>query len=65
MATEFYLMVAVREGRDRQEMHEAIRKHSVAAAEAIRAERKRTTCLTVLLQILLFMKSMGAFRDNN
>ena len=36
MATEAVLMAAVKAGGDRQELHEAIRKHSLAAAEPLR-----------------------------
>ena len=36
MATENILMNCVKKGGDRQELHEAIRKHSVAAAERIK-----------------------------
>jgi adenylosuccinate lyase len=36
MATEEILMAAVRRGGDRQELHEVIRKHSIAAAEQVK-----------------------------
>jgi adenylosuccinate lyase len=36
MATELLLMRAVREGGDRQELHERIRRHAVAAAERVK-----------------------------
>lgn len=36
MATEEILMAAVRSGGDRQELHELIRKHSLAAAEQVK-----------------------------
>jgi len=36
MATEAILMAAVKAGGDRQELHEAIRKHALAAGEALR-----------------------------
>jgi adenylosuccinate lyase len=36
MATENILMAAVRAGGDRQELHEQIRRHSVAAAEQVK-----------------------------
>jgi adenylosuccinate lyase len=36
MATETILMAAVRSGGDRQELHEAIREHSMAAAERVK-----------------------------
>jgi adenylosuccinate lyase len=36
MATEEILMAGVRAGGDRQELHEAVRKHSMAAAEQVK-----------------------------
>jgi adenylosuccinate lyase len=36
MATEEILMAGVRAGGDRQELHEAIRRHSLAAAEQVK-----------------------------
>jgi adenylosuccinate lyase len=38
MATENILMAAVQQGADRQEAHELIRRHSQAAAHAVKAE---------------------------
>jgi adenylosuccinate lyase len=38
MATETILMRAVKEGGDRQDLHERIRRHSVAAAERVKDE---------------------------
>ncbi|MCC5830707.1 MAG: adenylosuccinate lyase [Phycisphaeraceae bacterium] len=38
MATEEILMAGVRAGGDRQELHEAIRRHSQAAAQRVKAE---------------------------
>ena len=40
MATENILMDCVRRGGDRQTLHEAIRRHSVAAGKAIKQEGK-------------------------
>lgn len=40
MATEEILMAAVRAGGDRQELHEKIRTHSLAAAEQVKMEGK-------------------------
>jgi adenylosuccinate lyase len=40
MATEEILMAAVRAGGDRQALHEKIRRHSVAAAEQVKAHAK-------------------------
>jgi adenylosuccinate lyase len=39
MATEELMMAATKQGADRQEMHEAIRVHSLAAAEEMKAGR--------------------------
>jgi adenylosuccinate lyase len=41
MATETILMHAVRRGGDRQELHERIRRHSVAAAEVVKEQGGR------------------------
>ena len=38
MATENILMECVKRGGDRQELHEAIREHSVACAKAIKQD---------------------------
>jgi adenylosuccinate lyase len=40
MATEEILMAAVAAGGDRQELHERIRRHSLAAAEAVKMQGK-------------------------
>src|SRR4051812_4293173 len=40
MATEEILMAGVRRGGDRQALHEAIRRHSLAAAEAVKMHGK-------------------------
>jgi adenylosuccinate lyase len=40
MATEEILMAGVRAGKDRQDLHEAIRRHSLAAAEIVKKEGK-------------------------
>lgn len=37
MATENIMMAAVKQGADRQEAHEAVRQHSVAAAEVVKS----------------------------
>lgn len=41
MATETILMHAVRRGGDRQELHERIRRHSLAAAEGVKMRGER------------------------
>lgn len=40
MATENIMMDAVKAGGDRQELHEAIREHSMAAARVVKEEGK-------------------------
>jgi adenylosuccinate lyase len=40
MATEEILMAAVRQGGDRQDLHEVIRKHSLSAAAQVKQEGK-------------------------
>ncbi|CAN5791534.1 adenylosuccinate lyase [soil metagenome] len=41
MATEVILMHAVRRGGDRQDLHERIRRHSIAAAEGVKERGER------------------------
>lgn len=45
MATENILMAAVEAGGDRQELHERIRRHSVAAGNAVKIEGKENDLL--------------------
>ena len=40
MATENIMMSAVKKGKDRQDLHEAIREHSMAAAKVVKDEGK-------------------------
>ena len=40
MATENILMAAVKKGGDRQELHERIRQHSMAAGKVVKVEGK-------------------------
>jgi adenylosuccinate lyase len=54
MATEFILMRSVQEGSDRQELHESLRKHSIAAAEAIRAGAEKNDLFERLAKDPLF-----------
>ncbi|KAF5071650.1 Adenylosuccinate lyase [anaerobic digester metagenome] len=49
MATENILMAAVKQGGDRQELHERIREHSMAAARVVKEEGKDNDLLTRLL----------------
>src|SRR5947208_13098053 len=45
MATEEILMAAVRAGGDRQELHERIRRHSLAAAAAVKLHGQKNDLL--------------------
>lgn len=56
MATEEILMAAVQKGGDRQDLHEIIRRHSQAAAEAVKMHAKPNDLLTRL-------KSDDAFKN--
>src|SRR5690606_37589785 len=50
MATENILMAAVRQGGDRQHLHELIRQHSVAAAEQVKQHGRENDLLRRLEQ---------------
>ena len=50
MATENILMYCVKKGGDRQELHEEIRKLSVEAGYAVKAEGKKNDLLDKILQ---------------
>ncbi len=54
MATENILMAAVQAGGDRQELHEAIRTHSMAAAEQVKARGKDNDLLDRLKKDPMF-----------
>ena len=56
MATEEILMAAVRAGGDRQELHEHIRRHSLAAAEAVKLHGKPNDLLDRLRADVAFAK---------
>ncbi len=56
MATEEILMAAVRAGGDRQELHEKIRQHSLAAAEQVKQYGKPNDLLDRLRQDPAFAK---------
>ena len=56
MATEEILMAGVRAGGDRQKLHEAIRRHSQAAAEQVKLLGKPNDLMTRLRQDPLFTK---------
>lgn len=48
MATENIMMQAVKKGGDRQELHERIRQHSMAAAAQIKVEGKENNLLELI-----------------
>jgi len=50
MMTENIMMSAVKAGGDRQELHERIRAHSVAAGQAIKGEGKANDLLQRIAQ---------------
>lgn len=50
MATENILMEAVKNGGDRQELHEKIRKYSIIAASRVKDEGKENNLLELLIQ---------------
>jgi len=56
MATEEILMAGVRAGGDRQELHEKIRQHSLAAAEQVKAHGKPNDLLDRLKSDPAFAK---------
>ena len=56
MATENILMAAVKKGGDRQELHEAIRKHSMDAVTRIKADGKSNDLIDRIKKDILFAK---------
>ncbi len=62
MLTEHILMSTVESGGHRQEMHEAIRRHSIAAAEAIRAGSEKNDLFDRLAKDPLFQKKIKGLR---
>src|SRR5690606_2217143 len=56
MATEESLMAAVRAGGDRQDLHEKIRTHSLAAAEQVKQHGKPNDLIDRLRQDPAFAK---------
>jgi adenylosuccinate lyase len=56
MATEEILMAAVRSGGDRQELHESIRKHSLAAADRVKMHGKSNDLIDRLKDDAAFAK---------
>jgi adenylosuccinate lyase len=59
MATETILMQAVRRGGDRQDLHERIRRHSMAAAEGVKERGERND----LVQRIAGDSAFGMSRD--
>jgi len=59
MATENILMAAVKAGGDRQELHEAIRKHSMEAARQIKEFGKANDLMERIAKDRLFAKVAG------
>jgi adenylosuccinate lyase len=59
MATETILMQAVRRGGDRQDLHERIRRHSIAAAEGVKERGDRND----LVQRIADDAAFGMSRD--
>ena len=63
MATENILMDAVERGGDRQELHEHIRVHSIAAANAVKMEGKPCDLLTRIAQDPAFQADEEALEN--
>ncbi len=63
MATENILMEAVRAGGDRQDLHEAIRSHSMEAGKVVKAEGKPNDLIERLAKDPLFAKVAPMFKD--
>ena len=63
MATENILMEAVRAGGDRQDLHEAIRSHSMEAGKVVKAEGKPNDLIERLANDPLFAKVAPMFKD--
>jgi len=63
MATEELIVRAVRAGGDRQQAHEIIRQHSIAAARAVKHEGKANDMLQRLAADKSFNVSMDDLRD--
>lgn len=63
MATENILMAAVKAGGDRQELHEAIREHSMAAAKKVKGEGLANDLLERLKNDPLFAKIADKMDD--
>ncbi|MBQ7059810.1 MAG: adenylosuccinate lyase [Firmicutes bacterium] len=69
MATEMILMEEVKRGGDRQELHERVRIHSMAAAARVKQEGKSNDLLERILEDETFKMSreelMGAVKPEN
>jgi adenylosuccinate lyase len=62
MLTEDILLSTVQGGGHRQEVHEAIRRHSIAAAEALRAGAEKNDLMDRLAKDPLFEKRVKRIR---
>ncbi len=63
MATEKVILRGVRSGRDRQEVHEILRRHSIAAARAVKNGAARNDLLERLAADPAFGVSLEDLRD--
>ena len=63
MATENIMMDAVKRGGDRQQLHEAIRVHSMAAAKVVKEQGGENDLLERIANDPLFGVSMEELRD--
>jgi adenylosuccinate lyase len=63
MATENIIMACVKAGGDRQDLHEAIRKHSMAAGRRIKEEGAANDLLARLENDPLFSAAHGRFEE--
>ena len=63
MATEIIIMECVKAGGDRQEIHEAIRVHSMAAGNVVKGEGKPNDLLDRIAKDMLFEKVHARLHD--
>jgi adenylosuccinate lyase len=63
MATEVILMQGVKLGGDRQELHEAIREHSMAAGRVVKEQGKKNDLLDRIAKDPLFANIHGMLKD--
>jgi len=68
MATETILMAATRKGGDRQTLHEAIRQHSMAAGQKVKAEGARNDLIERIREDPLFnslLRDLDMYLDSS